>query len=91
MDAIDKAIEESLRRQRAGETLPRHSEIAAERKQASAHSTCAASALDPYSPEATLLRAKSEDDDGYDPYSDYMDQLARSNTYEDGLEEDPWR
>ena len=35
------------------------------------------------------LRAESEDDDGYDPYSDYMDAQARS-TYEEP-EEDPWR
>ncbi len=35
------------------------------------------------------FRAESEDDDGYDPYSDYMDALARSSIEE--LEEDPWR
>ena len=35
------------------------------------------------------FRAESEDDDGYDPYSDYMDALVRSG-YEEP-EEDPWR
>lgn len=35
------------------------------------------------------FRAESEDDDGYDPYSDYMDALARSFVEEP--EEDPWR
>ncbi len=35
------------------------------------------------------LRAANEDDDGYDPYSDYMDALARSG-YEEPSE-DPWR
>ena len=35
------------------------------------------------------FRAENEDDDGYDPYSDYMDQLSRSS-YEEP-EEDPWR
>ena len=44
--------------------------------------------VDPYSPEA-ILRAANEDDDLYDPYSDYMDALARSN-YE-APEADPWR
>lgn len=40
------------------------------------------------SPSADF-RAENEDDDGYDPYSDYMDQLSRSG-YEEP-EEDPWR
>lgn len=35
------------------------------------------------------LRPENEDDDGYDPYSDYMDMLARS-THEEP-EADPWR
>ena len=35
------------------------------------------------------LRAANEDDDGYDPYSDYMDALAR-RVYEEPSE-DPWR
>jgi len=35
------------------------------------------------------FRAATEDDDGYDPYSDYMDALARSG-YEPP-EADPWR
>lgn len=35
------------------------------------------------------LRSENEDDDGYDPYPDYMDALSRS---EQALfEEDPWR
>ena len=35
------------------------------------------------------LRARNEDDDGYDPYCDYMDQLARRSAEEPC--EDPWR
>ena len=35
------------------------------------------------------FRPEGEDDDGYDPYSDYMDRLARSG-YEPPSE-DPWR
>lgn len=35
------------------------------------------------------MRSENEDDDGYDPYSDYMDMLARSS-YEEP-EADPWR
>lgn len=38
---------------------------------------------------AADLRAATEDDDGYDPYSDYMDQLARSSYEEPSA--DPWR
>lgn len=38
---------------------------------------------------AGSLRAATEDDDGYDPYSDYMDALSRSSN--EPLEEDPWR
>lgn len=34
------------------------------------------------------MRSENEDDDGYDPYSDYMDMLARSS-YEEP-EADPW-
>ena len=45
-------------------------------------------AVDPWSPEA-ILRAANEDDDLYDPYSDYMDALARSS-FEEPCE-DPWR
>lgn len=40
-------------------------------------------------PEAVDFRAEAEDDDGYDPYSDYMDALNRSNREEPS--EDPWR
>ena len=35
------------------------------------------------------LRAEGEDDDGYDPYSDYMDRLAREGGEEPCA--DPWR
>lgn len=35
------------------------------------------------------LRAPNEDDDGYDPYSDYMDALARRQDEEPSA--DPWR
>ena len=35
------------------------------------------------------LRAQNEDDDGYDPYSDYMDALARESHEEP--QADPWR
>lgn len=34
-------------------------------------------------------RAENEDDDGYDPYPDYMDALARNSS--EPLEADPWR
>lgn len=41
------------------------------------------------SPLDARLRSENEDDDGYDPYPDYMDALSRS---EHALfEEDPWR
>lgn len=36
-----------------------------------------------------ILRTENEDDDGYDPYPDYMDALSRSAS--EPLEEDPWR
>lgn len=98
MDAIDRALEESLRRRResGGTDTPTAAEatgagaedaVCAGARAATLHKA----ALDPFSPEAALLRAESEDDDGYDPYSDYMDQLARSSSYDDELEEDPWR
>lgn len=35
------------------------------------------------------FRAEAEDDDGYDPYSDFMDALNRSEVEEPS--EDPWR
>lgn len=35
------------------------------------------------------LRAENEDDDGYDPYSDYVDMLSRGSCEEP--EADPWR
>ncbi len=40
-------------------------------------------------PFAADFRAAGEDDDGYDPYSDYMDALGRMDDEE--LCEDPWR
>lgn len=95
MDALDKALEESIRKQREGQGSPRH---APQPSPGTRHKTAIAShgktphgAIDPFSLEARLLRAESEDDDGYDPYSDYMDQLARGGSYENDLEEDPWR
>lgn len=93
MSSIDDAIAEALRRQKEGlapaaaarktaivnEGEHAHKQAAQDRKE---------EPVDPWSPEATL-RAANEDDDLYDPYSDYMDALAR-NSYEE-LEEDPWR
>ena len=38
---------------------------------------------------AADLRAPGEDDDGYDPYSDYMDAWGRMDDEEPC--EDPWR
>ncbi len=40
-------------------------------------------------PLAADLRAPGEDDDGYDPYSDYMDAWGRMDDEEPC--EDPWR
>lgn len=40
------------------------------------------------SPLSAGLRAENEDDDGYDPYPDYMDALARSEG--NLFEADPW-
>lgn len=56
---------------------------AAERARARRAAACAGK------PKAADFRAEGEDDDGYDPYSDYMDQLSRSS-YEEPCE-DPWR
>ena len=94
MSAIDDAIAEALRRQREG--LPsaadaRKTSLAAEDEAAEKQGGVAGrkeELVDPWSPEA-VLRAANEDDDLYDPYSDYMDALARSS-YEEP-EEDPWR
>lgn len=93
MGSIDDAIAEALRRQREGlapASMERKSSIAdasaaAEKRPRAA---CEEKPVDPWSPEA-VLRAANEDDDLYDPYSDYMDALARSS-YEEP-EEDPWR
>lgn len=92
MGAIDDAIEAALRRQREGGAAcdVRRTGLAGE---GGADKTAACVAeekapVDPWSPEA-ILRAANEDDDLYDPYSDYMDALARSS-YEEP-EEDPWR
>lgn len=40
-------------------------------------------------PRCADFRAEAEDDDGYDPYSDYMDALNRSECEEPSA--DPWR
>ncbi len=102
MDAIDAAIEAALRRQREGgaaasvckarQDAASQGQVAAGNvvagHQAALRDAAAKQAIDPFSPEA-ILRAANEDDDLYDPYSDYMDALARS-TYEEP-EEDPWR
>ena len=68
MDAIDRALEESLKRQREGVSVASgepHRFVSKEHR----------NAVDPFSPEA-ILRAANEDDDLYDPYSDYMDMLS---------------
>lgn len=83
MDAIDKAIAESLERLKSG-AEPRRTSIAP----ADPRTAADAEPVDPFSPEA-ILRAANEDDDLYDPYSDYMDMVSRSS-YEEP-EEDPWR
>ena len=95
MDSIDDAIAQAINRQKrelelpvascvaAGEAGKLAAELATKHKPADS-----AAPVDPFSPEA-ILRAANEDDDLYDPYSDYMDALARS-TYEPP-EADPWR
>lgn len=91
MSAIDDAIEAALRRQRedgAGASARRAVVVDDEPKKAVSQAADEKVAVDPWSPEA-ILRAANEDDDLYDPYSDYMDALARSS-YEEP-EEDPWR
>ena len=97
MDSIDRAIAEALKRQ--SESTFEGSPVgcvspdpSAGRLSRVAESVTVQNVVpkpvDPYSPEA-ILRAANEDDDLYDPYSDYMDALARSN-YE-APEADPWR
>lgn len=93
MSSIDDAIAEALRRQREG--LPRaasarKTSLSSEGDNSGGQREAARreEPVDPWSVEA-VLRAANEDDDLYDPYSDYMDALARSS-YEE-LEEDPWR
>ena len=106
MDALDRALDEALRRRRAGVGTPAQppAAVAAGDVQREAAGAAAvdpvparpapaaarakAAAVDPWSPEA-VLRAANEDDDLYDPYSDYMDALARSS-YEEPCA-DPWR
>ena len=103
MGSIDDAIAQAISRQRrepdlsaagcatgcatgcaaAQEAGKPAAELAAKRKPADS-----AGLVDPFSPEA-ILRAANEDDDLYDPYSDYMDALTRS-AYEPP-EADPWR
>lgn len=86
MASIDDAIEAALRRQREG--LPPKSVDSSQGKEGRMSVARGKGPVDPWSPEA-ILRAANEDDDLYDPYSDYMDALARSS-YEEP-EEDPWR
>ena len=99
MGSIDDAIAQAINRQKhelespaadsdvsaaaAEEASKLAAELATKHKPADS-----AAPVDPFSPEA-ILRAANEDDDLYDPYSDYMDALARS-TYEPP-EADPWR
>ncbi len=95
MGSIDDAIARAISRQKresessaascaaVGEAGKLAAELVTKHKPADS-----AAPVDPFSPEA-ILRAANEDDDLYDPYSDYMDALARS-TYEPP-EADPWR
>lgn len=99
MGSIDDAIAQAISRQKresessaascaadcaaVGEAGKLAAELVTKHKPADS-----AAPVDPFSPEA-ILRAANEDDDLYDPYSDYMDALARS-TYEPP-EADPWR
>ena len=73
MDAIDRAIEEALKRQREGVAATEGTA----RKTVISKQAAPAEPVDPWSPEG-LLRAANEDDDLYDPYSDYMDALNAS-------------
>lgn len=88
MSSIDDAIEAALRRQREGAAVGRRQAAVVDDGGSKKASAGAKAPVDPWSPEA-ILRAANEDDDLYDPYSDYMDALARSS-YEEP-EEDPWR
>lgn len=89
MDALDRALDEALRRQREGAAKPAPAAAGGAAPAAPARATATRpAAVDPWSPEA-VLRAANEDDDLYDPYSDYMDALARSS-YEEPCA-DPWR
>lgn len=104
MNALDKALEEALRRHREGaactaaarneagssaKSQPEASRPGSASQAAPTRTEAAkAAAVDPWSPEA-ILRAANEDDDLYDPYSDYMDALARSSFEEPCA--DPWR
>ena len=45
------------------------------------------SAAPPDAARPLRVRAENEDDDGYDPYSDFHDGTARALEFED----DPWR
>ena len=88
MSSIDDAIEAALRRQREGAAVDRRRAVGVDDDSSKKVVAEAKAPVDPWSPEA-ILRAANEDDDLYDPYSDYMDALARSS-YEEP-EEDPWR
>lgn len=88
MGSIDDAIEAALRRQREGAAVDRRQTAVVDDGGSKKTAAEVKAPVDPWSPEA-ILRAANEDDDLYDPYSDYMDALARSS-YEEP-EEDPWR
>lgn len=88
MSSIDDAIEAALRRQREGAAVDRRRAVVVDDDSSKKVVAETKAPVDPWSPEA-ILRAANEDDDLYDPYSDYMDALARSS-YEEP-EEDPWR
>ena len=89
MDALDRALDEALRRRRASVGAPTADAAGSvPARPAPAAARAKSAAVDPWSPEA-VLRAANEDDDLYDPYSDYMDALARSS-YEEPCA-DPWR
>lgn len=110
MDALDRALDEALKRRRACVGTPAQAAAQPPAAAAAGAVQCEAvgadvagsvparpapaaaraksAAVDPWSPEA-VLRAANEDDDLYDPYSDYMDALARSS-FEEPCE-DPWR
>ena len=92
MSSLDDAIAAAIARQKEAKADSDSHVILSEAHSAESKGLPAAqkdsAPVDPWSPEA-ILRAANEDDDLYDPYSDYMDALARSS-YEEP-EADPWR